>query len=378
MNLKLTNLRKKIITFVNVIKLNIIIFKFKVFNPKNKVIFFYHPRKLLTFIHLNYIKDLFNSFNEDYLTLYGHEVDKFYEKNHYFISHSFLLKWIFNVDIFISVNVSDVFTKNSTAIYMHHDIYDTPLVDAKNEKKLFQRLIKYDYLFLSNRKNIAMFQNFFNKHNSDLNLKVPKIIETGYLKLDYLKKNINSDRLINNSIVIAPTDYRLMENFSMFNDIIIIINNLLLETSFNIVFRPYPANRNAPNTLQINKIYESNKRYKFDVSENYFDVYSKSACMITDISGTAFTYAFLTKKPVIFVSKNEKLLAELGYDKLAYFKDREKVGVIVEEINKIKNTIENISSIEEKIKRSNDLLEKEITYLGNSKSRIYNVIEKIV
>ena len=378
MNLKLTNLRKKIITFVNVIKLNIIIFKFKVFNPKNKVIFFYHPKKLLTFIHLNYIKDLFNSFNEDYLTLYGHEVDKFYEKNHYFISHSFLLKWIFNVDIFISVNVSDVFTKNSTAIYMHHDIYDTPLVDAKNEKKLFQRLIKYDYLFLSNRKNIAMFQNFFNKHNSDLNLKVPKIIETGYLKLDYLKKNINSDRLINNSIVIAPTDYRLMENFSMFNDIIIIINNLLLETSFNIVFRPYPANRNAPNTLQINKIYESNKRYKFDVSENYFDVYSKSACMITDISGTAFTYAFLTKKPVIFVSKNEKLLAELGYDKLAYFKDREKVGVIVEEINKIKNTIENISSIEEKIKRSNDLLEKEITYLGNSKSRIYNVIEKIV
>jgi len=377
MNLKLTNLRKKIITFVNVIKLNIIIFKFKVFNPKNKVIFFYHPKKLLTFIHLNYIKDLFNSFNEDYLTLYGHEVDKFYEKNHYFISHSFLLKWIFNVDIFISVNVSDVFTKNSTAIYMHHDIYDTPLVDAKNEKKLFQRLIKYDYLFLSNRKNIAMFQNFFNKHNSDLNLKVPKIIETGYLKLDYLKKNINSDRLINNSIVIAPTDYRLMENFSMFNDIIIIINNLLLETSFNIVFRPYPANRNAPNTLQINKIYESNKRYKFDVSENYFDVYSKSACMITDTSGTAFTYAFLTKKPVIFVSKNEKLLAELGYDKLAYFKDREKVGAIVENINKIKNTIENISSIEEKIKRSNDLLEKEITYLGNSKSRIYNVIEKI-
>jgi CDP-glycerol glycerophosphotransferase (TagB/SpsB family) len=100
--------------------------------------------------------------------------------------------------------------------------------------------------------------------------------------------------------------------------------------------------------------------------------------MITDTSGTAFTYAFLTKKPVIFISKNEKLLAELGYDKLAYFKDREKVGVIVEEINKIKNTIENISSIEEKIKRSNDLLEKEITYLGNSKSRIYNVIEKIV
>jgi len=378
MNLKLMNLKKRIITLTNVIKLNIIIFKFKIFNSRKKVIFFYHPKKLLTFIHLNYIEDLFNNFNENYLTLYGHEVDKFYEKNHYFISHGFLLKWVFNVDIFISVNVSDVFTKNSKKIYIHHDISTTPLVNVKKEKELFKRLLKYDFIFASNKACMSMFINFLKKYNSDLNLKVPKIIETGYIKLDYLKKNIKSDRLINNSIIIAPTDYRHMENLSMFNDIIKIINNLLLDTSFNIVFRPYPANRNAPNTLQINKIYESNKRYKFDVSENYFDVYSKSACMITDISGTAFTYAFLTKKPVIFVSKNEKLLAELGYDKLAYFKDREKVGAIVENINKIKNTIENISSIEEKIKRSNDLLEKEITYLGNSKSRIYNVIEKIV
>jgi len=363
--------------FLSLIKLNLIILFNKILYPKKKIIFFYQPKKNFNIKSANFIEDLFNDLGKNFLFFISFSSSNVKGYNYYYIKQSFL-KWIINVDLFLSTNVCDVFTKNSTAIYMHHDIYDTPLVDTKNEKKLFQRLIKYDYFFLSNRKNIVMFQNFFNKHNSDLNLKVPKIIETGYLKLDYLKKNINSDRLINNSIVIAPTDYRLMENFSMFNDIIIIINNLLLETSFNIVFRPYPANRNAPNTLQINKIYESNKRYKFDVSENYFDVYSKSACMITDISGTAFTYAFLTKKPVIFVSKNEKLLAELGYDKLAYFKDREKVGAIVENINKIKNTIENISSIEEKIKRSNDLFEKEITYFGCSKSRIYNIIKKIV
>ena len=371
------NLKKRIITLTNVIKLNIIIFKFKIFNSRKKVIFFYHPRKLLTFIHLNYIKDLFNNFDKDYLILFGHEVDQFYEENHYYISNSFLLKWILNVDIFISNNVCDVFTNNSKKIYIHHDISTAPLVNARKEKELFKRLLKYDFIFAPNKASVSMFADFFKKYNCDLHLKIPKISETGHLKLDYLKKNIKLNQRSNNSIVIAPTDYRHMENLSMFNDIIKIINNLLLDTSFNIVFRPYPANRNAPNTLQINKIYESNKRYKFDVSENYFDVYSKSACMITDTSGTAFTYAFLTKKPVIFVSKNEKLLAELGYDKLAYFKDREKVGAIVENINKIKNTIENISSIEEKIKRSNDLLEKEITYLGNSKSRIYNVIEKI-
>ena len=371
------NLKKKIITFVNVIKLNIIIFKFKVFNPKNKVIFFYHPRKLLTFIHLNYIKDLFNSFNEDYLTLYGHEVDKFYEKNHYFISHSFLLKWIFNVDIFISVNVSDVFTKNSKKIYIHHDISTTPLVNVKKEKELFKRLLKYDFIFASNKACMSMFINFIKKYNSDLNLKVPKIIETGYIKLDYLKKNIKSDRLINNSIIIAPTDYRHMENLSMFNDIIKIINNLLLDTSFNIVFRPYPANRNALKTLDINNTYKNNPRFKFDTSEDYSEIYSKSICMITDTSGTAYTYAFFTKRPVIFISKSEKLLEELGYNKLDYFIDRKKIGMILEDIDEIKNNLEKISSIHEKTKPSNDILENEITYLGKSKYRIFELIKEL-
>jgi len=59
--------------------------------------------------------------------------------------------------------------------------------------------------------------------------------------------------------------------------------------------------------------------------------------MINDISGTTYTYAFFTKRPVIFISKNEKILKELGYNKLDYFVVREKVGIIIEDINKIKN-----------------------------------------
>jgi len=321
--------------------------------------------------------DLFNSFNKNYLILYGHEVDKFYEKDHYFVSQSFLLKWIFNVNIFISVNVCDVFTNNSKKIYIHHDISTTPLASEEKEKELLKRLLKYDFIFLSNKQSISMFVNFFRKYNSNLKLKIPKIVETGYLRLDYLKKNSNLDGLINNSIVIAPTDYRHIENLSMFNDVEKIIKDLLLETSFNIVFRPYPAIRSTLKTLKIKETYESNKRFKFDTSENYLEVYSKSTCMITDISGTAYTYAFFTKKPVIFISKNEKFLKELGYNKLDYFVDREKVGIIIEDINEIKNNIKNILSIEKKTKPLNDLLEKEITYLGKSKSRIFEQIENI-
>ena len=54
-------LKDRIITFINVIRLNFIILGFKIFNPKKKIIFFYHPRKLLTLIHVHYILDLFDA-----------------------------------------------------------------------------------------------------------------------------------------------------------------------------------------------------------------------------------------------------------------------------------------------------------------------------
>ena len=110
---------KRIKSLVNVIKLNSIIIKFKFLKPNCRVIFFYHPKKLLTLINIKYLKDLFDELDEKYLILYGHEVDDFYEKNYFYISHSFLLRWIFNIDIFFSNYVCDVFTKNSIKIYKH-------------------------------------------------------------------------------------------------------------------------------------------------------------------------------------------------------------------------------------------------------------------
>ena len=88
-------------------------------------------------------------------------------------------------------------------------------------------------------------------------------------------------------------------------------------------------------------------------------------CLITDISGTAYTYAFLTNKPVIFFSKNEKLINELGHGNLSYFEDRNKI-------------INNIKTLEKKIKISNSGLLKEMDYLGNSKDRIKQIINEIL
>ena len=363
--------------FLSLIKLNLIILFNKILYPKKKIIFFYQPKKNFNIKSANFIEDLFNDLGKNFLFFISFSSSNVKGYNYYYIKQSFL-KWIINVDLFLSTNVCDVFTKNSTAIYMHHDIYDTPLVDTKNEKKLFQRLIKYDYFFLSNRKNIVMFQNFFNKHNSDFSNKIPKLMETGYLKLDYLRKKIKLDRKIDNSIVIAPTDYRHVEKLSIYDDLENLIKNILSNTKFEIFFRPHPSNRNTLKILNIVNTFKNNGNFKLDKNEEYFEVYSKSVCLITDISGTAYTYAFLTNKPVIFFSKNEKLINELGHGNLSYFEDRNKIGVIIKNSNEIFEIINNIKYIEKKIKISNSSLLKEMDYLGNSKNRIKKIINEIL
>ena len=81
--------------------------------------------------------------------------------------------------------------------------------------------------FSQTKKSINMFKNFFDKYNSVLNNTIPKTIESGYVKLDYLKKNINKIDLKNNNVVIAPTTHLGFNELSLFHNLEQIIENLL-------------------------------------------------------------------------------------------------------------------------------------------------------
>ena len=74
--------------------------------------------------------------------------------------------------------------------------------------------------------------------------------------------------------------------------------------------RPHPRdiNKNFYQNLKKKKIRITNF-FLFDDSNNYLETYNNSFLMITDLSGTAYTYAFLTKKPVIFFFQEEKILS---------------------------------------------------------------------
>ena len=63
---------------------------------------------------------------------------------------------------------------------------------------------------------------------------------------------------------------------------------------------------------------------------------------------------------------------------MSYFEDRNKIGAIIKNSDEIFEIINNITSLEKKIKISNSSLLKEINYLGNSKNRIKEIINEIL
>ena len=157
-----------------------------------------------------------------------------------------------------------------------------------------------------------------------------------------------------------------------------LIESLINKTKSDIIYRPHPSNRSHPNTIKILKKFRHNKKFIFDDSVDYFENYIKSYCMITDLSGTAYTYAFFTKQPVIFFSKNENLIKKLNYDELSYFKDRNEIGVITEDVNQIINTLFNIKNVILNKNNSIKLLEKDMFYSGKSKIRIKSLIYELL
>ena len=368
---------EKIVTFFNIFFFNTLILFLKFIKGK-KIILFYHPRKNLTKIHTNYIERLLKGSNKNIYTFYSHEVLSLSKKDYFFLRQG-AIKYIFNIDIFLSNNVCDVFPKKAKNIYIHHDIYDSILISNTKEVELFKRIIKYDYLFLSNKKTISFFYDFLNKNKNKLiNENLPKIFETGYFKLDYLRKTIKQKRKIENNIVIATTDFNHVPQLSLIKYLKDIINFFINNTDYKIFFRPYPRNRTSNEIIKIVKEFSNNDRFALDLSENYYDLYSNTKFLLTDISGTAYTYALFTKKPVIFFSPNEKLLKKYKFDVLNYFIDRKKIGLIAKNYKELLKAVKKIDTNKQLLFNSNKKILSEMTYIDKSKNRINFLINRLL
>lgn len=357
-----------IVSIYSIIKINYFIKKNK------KIIFFYHPSPNLGNITSYYIELVFEKLKKKYQVLYGYQNSslKKNKKYNYFYIKENLLKYISLKNFFVSTYICNNFPKNCFKIYIHHDIYDTPIVSKNLINNLKNRLEKYDTVLIPTDDSKKKFLKIISKKTKI------KFHNIGYIKLDILnelKQKLKYKKKKN--IIIAPTNIYSFRNFTIFENLDFIIKKILQKTNYNIILRPHPSNFNDIRFQKLANNFNTNSRFFYDRSDNYLKIYLESYLMITDLSGTAYTYAFLTNNPVIFFIENSNLIKKYNYDKLSYFKDIKKIGNLSNKknFNKVlKNTEKNHLFFKNKIIK---LKNQKIPELGKSIKKFDQILSSI-
>ena len=388
----LKNLKIYFITMLSLVKIHFLIKKKHRKNRELKVLIFYFPLK-------SYNKNLMELINilkknTNLLILLIHNKHSEYtltkQKNSYLLDFAFLRFIPFSniflsrVDLFISAYAVYIFPPNSKNIYISHDIADAPMVNKEIEKKIFLSFFsKIHFIFLPTNATVKYFSKKIQLFLANKKLKTPKIINTGYLKLDHVRRELD---LINNkkdSILLAPTFSFMLKNLNMSNDLINIIDNLLNKTKNKIIFRPHPLDLTKKGNINyvtniVNK-FKNYKNFKVDLSNSYLNSYSKAKFLVTDFSSTAYTFAFSTLRPVIFYSKNEAKFKKTEYNNLAYFKDRLQIGHISKDVARLTKLINKSNLVNKKMKNKIfSLRKKRIKYLDKSLKKTSDEILEIL
>ena len=311
------------------------------------------------------------------------------QKNSYLLDFGYLRFIPFSkiflnqINLFISAYLTYIFPPHSKNIYISHDITDMAMVNKKVEKKLFLAFSKIHFIFLSSDIVIEDFIKKFNLFFTKTKFRTPKLINTGYLKLDHIRRELD---LINNkkdSILLAPTSSIMLKNLNISNDLIKIIDNLLNETKNKIIFRPHPLDLTKKGNINyvaniVNK-FKDCKNFSVDLSSSYLKSYSKAKLLVTDFSGTAYTFAFSTLRPVIFCSKNEAKLKKTEYNNLLYFRERQQIGYVSKNIPHFIKLINKFGLSNKKMEsKIFSLRRKRIKYLDKSLKKTRNEILKIL
>ncbi len=359
-----------------------------IFQNKNKrSIMFYFPVKIYQDNLFDLIKKLKK--NNNIILVYNlYSKDEIKDKKNSFFIDFNLLKFIplsnfflKDIKIFLTSYVVYVFPPRSINTYISHDIYDAPMVNKSLERKIFLRINKLDYIFVSSKISLDYFKSQFKKFK--INAK-PKLINAGYIKLDHIKKRIKNSEKNNKKkyILIAPGYSYAFRQYNMYQYLEKIIEKILIQSYEKIIYRPHPLDLTPKGDVKIVKKiinkFKNNKNFSYDFSTSYLKSFKNSKFLITDLSSTAYTYSFATERPVIFFSKNEQKLKKDYFSKLNYFKDRNKIGVVTRNINDLIKIFKNKTLYNSKIQKNIiNLRKNRIEFFESAVKRTASEINKI-
>ena len=372
------NFKKFLFTFYNILKIFVITSIKKKKNNSIKIFFFYFPVKAYQENIVELGKSIAKSKNFEVYYIYNSntKIELRLKKNSLYLDFNYIRFIPFGnfflnkINFMISSYVIYTFPPKTKNIYICHDIYDAPMAKKYIEKKIFIELGKLDYIFVSSDIVKDYFEKGLSKNIMNKSKRKVQIVNTGYLKLDHVHKKINLRKVKEDSILIAPTGSKFYSDANLSKKLDKMIN-LLLGEKYKIIYRPHPMDLTIKGDINLtNLIIEKFKdfpNFEFDISTSYIESYRKSKFLITDFSGTAYTYAFSTEKPVIFYSSLNKLSFIKEIKSMYYFKDRKEVGYVMTNIKDLLKKVKEIDNkkiiLKTKIK---NLRKKRIKYFNKS------------
>ncbi len=376
----------KIFFFLKTFKSLIKIFLILNLKKKTKVLMFYFPVKAYQENILDLIKSLEKK-NFIIVLAFNQETTKEIEskKNSFFIDFGYLKfipfrnLFLKKINVFLSSYLTYIYPPFSKNIYISHDIYDAPMINKEKEKKMFIRINKLDYIFVASEISKKYFNFKLNKYNEKIN---PKLIDTGYLKLDHVFNKLYKKKS-QNRILIAPAYSLNYTKYNMSQYLIKLLKMLIHKQKKKVIYRPHPLDLTIKgNQKLVKKIvaeFKNHKSFEIDQSVSYLESFRKAEYLITDITSTAYTFAFATQKPIIFYSNNEKNMKNDEYFKIYYFKDRKKIGYISKNLQDVSKDINKIISKKNNFKNNIiSLRKKRIKYFRSSLSKTQKILIKIL
>ena len=275
---------------------------------KNKKVVFYSESKN----YRNYFIDLINALSKRdhvtviYLTSDINDMDLM-EQN---IKPIFIGSGIFRLLLF-------AFLKCDMMIMTLTDLGNHEIIKSKNCKNylyVFHSLVSthktYTHNAFKNSDTILTngeYQKTELEYCENLfNLPRKKIINTGYVYLEKLKKE-KKDNANPKKILFAPSWNK--SNKNLFNDYSYEIIDELIDKNFSITLRTHPElirTANKKITSLKNK-YKNNKNFEINLNISDLSVLNDSLILITDNGGMALEYILVQKKPVLFINYMDKI-----------------------------------------------------------------------
>lgn len=163
------------------------------------------------------------------------------------------------------------------------------------------------------------------------------LVPVGYPKLDGQRELLRDSGSVPAAdpvtVVFAPTHaYYVNSQFSILGRYGERIVESLIASGIRVIFRPHVESwrdQDKPVVERIADRFNDHPLFFLDRSGNYFETYAKSHLMLTDISGTGFTYSFTFGKPALFFAPDAS--SEVGKRGIQ-FERRENIGLVIRDL----------------------------------------------